>query len=179
MKNYIRICVKGVNINRLYKTLKKNDIEMFDICRKDHNTVEFSLLQNKHKKLLNLLKNSSYKIDVLKYGGFSKIYHFFIKRFGFLIGAVIGIFIITVSNFFITDIKIFGNEKLNHTDIIALLNNNGIKKGVSTNISTDNIKSLLNSNFNDISLVSVIKKGTTIIINIKEKQSLDKIDNIS
>ena len=32
MKNYIRICVKGVNINRLYKTLKKNDIEMFDVA---------------------------------------------------------------------------------------------------------------------------------------------------
>lgn len=178
LKSLCRVKIYGVNISKLYKILKTNNIEMKDILRQDYKTIFFTIKAGKLKKLFAVLKNLCYTITVVEYYGLAKLIQFFKKRFGYIIGTAIFIVVICFSNVFVSDIKIFGTKNIDPIDIMLLLNKSGIKKGTFLNkFSTEDISSLLSSQFEDISLVSVIKKGTTVIVNIKEKQTInDSID---
>lgn len=175
----IKIC--GVNISRLYKTIKNNGINMTNICRLDYKTLIFSASCSDIKKTLELTKNGSYQTEIIGYLGFRKLADFFKKRMGYLIGAGIFLIVLIVSSLFVSDIKIYGLQTLNESEILQTLNQSGLYKGAKLSLqNTDEIGDILASNYKQISLISVIKKGTCIIINIKEKQSLsfDEIDSI-
>ena len=177
MKSKVRVEIRGVNIGKLYKILKKEQIPMLDICRKDHKTLLFTTYCSKQKKLIALLANSCYNIDVIEYYGLKKSILFLKKRLGYVIGAIVFAFMITFSNFFITDIKIYGNSSLSQKEITAFLKQNGVHNGTwITKVNPEQLSSSLSNEFDKISLVSIIKKGTSLIINIKEKQSLTKSD---
>ncbi len=177
MKSKVRIEIHGVNIGKLYKILKKNQIPMFDICRQDYKTLLFTTYCSNQKKLIALLANSCYNINVVEYYGLKKSINFFKKRLGYIVGAFIFALMLTFSNFFVTDIKIYGNSSLSQKEITAFLKQNGVYNGAWINkVKPDQLSMSLSNKFDKISLVSVIKKGTSLIINIKEKQSLTKTD---
>lgn len=169
-----RVKIYGVNISKLYKILKKNNIAMIDICRENYKTIYFTVTSHNLKKLFALLDKSCYTINVIEYYGTKKAIEFFKVRFGYIVGLVVFIVLIALSNMFVSEIKIYGNSKLSSQEICACLSQNGIKKGsIISRCNSDQIYSILTNNFDEISLVSVLKKGTNIVINIKEKQSID------
>lgn len=170
---YVRVKIYGVNLNKLYKLLNKNNIEIKNIQRLDYKNIVFDIKTSKLKKLFAILKNSCYNISVQDYYGLSKFLHFFKSNVGYLVGIVLFVVTILASNLFVSDIKIYGNSSVESNQIVQLLGKNNITHGTFlANISTQQIENLLTSNFDQISLCSVIKKGTQIIINIKEKQAL-------
>lgn len=178
MKSKVRLKIYGVNINKLFKLLKKNEIEMFDIVRQDHKTLFFTTYCNKQKKLIALLSNMCYNISVVEYFGTKKVINFLSKRLGYVIGSIVFLISLVCSNFFITNINIYGTTTLSQSSITEFLKQEGISSGTFVSkIDTQNLSMLLSNQFEQISLVSVIKKGTTLIINIKEKQSLDKAED--
>lgn len=177
MKSLVKINIHGVNIAKLYKILKKNNIAMFDICRKDYKTLIFTTYCTNQKKLIALLNNSCYTINVEEYYGPKKWLNFFTKRLGYVVGAIFFAVVMICSNFFVTDIKIYGLSTLTQQNITQFLNQNGVHKGAFiSRVNAEQISASLSNNFEQISLVSVIKKGTSIIINIKEKQSVTKLE---
>ena len=168
-----RIKIYGVNISKLYKLLKKNNIAMLDLCRENHKTIYFTVSGYNLKKLFALLDKSCYTITVVEYYGIKRAIEFFKVRFGYIVGLAFFIVLTIISNLFVSDIKIYGNNKVSSQEIYDCLSLNGIKKGSKiTQCNNDQILSILTNNFEDISLVSVLKKGTNIVINIKEKQSV-------
>lgn len=179
-----RVKIYGVNISKLYKLLKKNNIAMLDICRENYKTIYFTVSSHNLKKLFALLDKSCYTITVVEYYGTKKAIEFFKVRFGYIIGLAVFIVLMIMSNLFVSDIKIYGNNKVSSNEIYACLSLSGIKKGsVISKCDNEQIYSILTNSFDDISLVSVLKKGTSIIINIKEKQSVSdseeaKLDDI-
>ncbi len=175
-----RVKIHGVNISKLFKLLKKNNIEMFGIERTDYKTIFFTVKASKLKKLFAILKNSCYTISVEKYYGTIKYLQFFKKRFGYVIGAVVFASILILSNFFVSDVKVYGTKTISPAEILLTLEKSGLKKGaILSKFSTDEICAILDKNFENISLVSVIKKGTQVVINIKEKQTIDESFDVS
>lgn len=169
-----KIKIYGVNISKLYKILKSNNIEMENIERIDYKTIYFVVFATKIKKLFAILKDSCYTITVIEYYGLIKYFQFFKKKLGYVIGSVLFLMVLIVSNFFVSSIKIYGNSILSSQTIMDVLKQNGIEQGkLISNIDEESIENLLSNQFEDISLISVIKKGTSIIINIKEKQSIN------
>lgn len=177
MKSKVRLKIYGVNINKLFKLLKKNDIEMFDIVRQDHKTIYFTTYCNKQKKLIALLSNMCYNINVEEYYGTKKLINFLSKRLGYVIGSIVFLISIVCSNFFVTNINIYGTTTLSQNNITQFLKQEGVTNGTFiAKLDPENLSMILANQFEEISLVSVIKKGTTLVINIKEKQSLDKTE---
>ena len=182
MHGKVRIEVFGVNINKFYKILKNNNICMENIERKDYKTLLFTTLSTNMKKLIAITSNSCYNIRVISHFGIAKITHFFKKHLGYLIGIILFLFVAIISNFYVSDIRIYGLTTINENQICFILSQNGIKVGgLIKGIENEKISSIISNEFKEISLISVMKKGTTIIINIKEKQSIDfdKLSNQS
>lgn len=171
---YARVKIFGVNIQKLYKLLKKNNIEMKNIERTDHKTIFFDVKVIKLKKLFAILSNSCYNISVQNYYGLMRYLDFFKKRLGYICGTIIFVTALCLSNLFVSDIKIYGTNSISIVEILIVLNNHGLSIGsIISKYNTEEIESILSKEFDTISLCSVIKKGTQIVVNIKEKQTLD------
>ena len=77
------------------------------------------------------------------------------------------------------NIEIVGNDRYLKDEILDVLDENGVKTFSPLNSkSNSEIEKILIKNFDGISMVSVIKKGSSIIINIKEKINDSEYENI-
>jgi similar to stage IV sporulation protein len=181
MKNKYRkihVSLKGVNLNRIYKHCSSENIEIFNVDRKDYKHIEFDIDYKDKNKLKNFIKSQNYEYEEAK-TGFNKILDFFKYRFGILIGVIVFLIINIFSGIFIWDIKIYGNNIVSNEQILSVLKNNKIMVGGAVNNSIlNNIETTLTNQIEDISLCSVVKKGTTIIVNVKEKLKNEEIESM-
>lgn len=169
-KNECRIKVEGVNIDRIYKTLMKNNIVMSDIDRPDYKVIYFNIKNREVKKTLKLIDYPSYKVNIEKFFGVSKIFDFLRKRFAILIVFVLFFSSLFINSKLVSNIKIYGNNNISSQEIINILNQEGVKKfALIKNINTEKCENILLSKFDQIGLISVVKLGNNIIINVKEK----------
>ena len=119
---------------------------------------------------------SLFNID-RKEKGFEKLKNSFVLRFGILIGAFLFVILNILSSFFVWNIKVYGNSRIPTKNILAVLESEGIKKGSFKNTkNVETLESSLLNSIEDISLCSVVFKGTTVIVNIKEKLFVEEID---
>ena len=180
LKNECRIKVEGVNIDRIYKTLMKNKVNMSSIDRPDYKILYFNVKTNEVKKTLKLIDSPSYKIKIEKYFGASSIYNFLKKRFAFVISFVIFFSLLFVNTRLISDIKIYGNEMILTEQILQVLSEKGVKKlALIDSIDTEKCEEILLNNFEQMSLISVVKVGNNLIINVKEKTLNNLINDLA
>ena len=181
MKNklkYYHITLKGVNLNRIYKQCKMQNIEMHNIDRKNYKHLEFDVDYRNKKKIKEYIKSQNYDYEEQQ-SAISKAGKFFVYRFGIIIGILFFLITNIVSGFFVWDIRVYGNESVSKEIIISVLNNDNIRVGSIVNSSKlQNAENTLTNNIEDISLCSIIKKGTVIIVNIKEKLKNEEITSM-
>lgn len=165
-----RVKISGVNLNRLYKECQKNNISLFDINRINYKNIEVDIDKKDLAKVKQICKEQNYSIDTLKSFGLVKLFSQLKSRIGIIVGCFIFIFLAILNSFFVWDIKVYGNSRIETSQIISILNKQGIKVGKTFAKFDSNLleNSILNQ-LEDISLCSVVKKGNCIIINIKEK----------
>ena len=95
---------------------------------------------------------------------------------GLVIGLILFLSLLFLNFNYLSKIVINGTERIDNNSIISFLNKKNIKtNSFFTYVNTEKLESELENNFSDISFISVIKKGTNIIINIKEKLYADEI----
>jgi len=172
--NRVRIKLEGVNIKRLVKNIIKNDIEIYDFTQINYKNIEFTIKSKKLKLLKPLLND--YRYNIINYYGLS-----YLKKFTYLhLGLVIGLILFFSSLFlnfnYLSKIVINGTERIDNNKIISFLSQKDIKSNsFFTSVDAEKLETELENHFSDISFISVIKKGTNIIINIKEKLYADEI----
>ncbi len=176
----VRISLCGVNMNRIYRECKKHNIEMFNVDRKDYKSIEFDI-DSKDKKLVkNIAKSQRYEFAEKQSYGFAKLKNFLKLRFGILIGAIIFVALNIFSGFFVWNIEIYGNQTVSNEEILNVLKEENIILGKQfANTPLSNVENAITNNLDRISLCSVIKKGTTIIVNVKEKLIAEDAENIN
>jgi len=146
-----------------------NNIQLFDIKRVAYNELILSINQFDYVKFINLVKPLNYKIENLRCGGVGLIKQLFIKRMGVCIGIIISILLFIIVNKFTFNFTILGLENISRDNIIEEINKFGVKKFKINKFNNVELEQYLTERIDEISLVSVKKKGTTLIINIKEK----------
>lgn len=175
-----RVRLNGVNLNRIYFQSKKNNIELFNINRIDYKNIEFDTNIKNINMIKNIAKNQKYRFFLQKNYGFERYLHSFFNRIGIFVGLILFIVASICYSFFVWNIKIYGNQRIANKQIIAVLSQNNISVGKFFNFEKFNaIETELTNSIDEISLCSVIKKGTTIIVNIKEKLYSQDIENLN
>lgn len=178
--NLIHISLKGVNLNRVYKYCQKENIALYNIDRKDYKNIEFDINYKDKKHFYELVKLQNYACIVSQTQGKNKISNFVKLRFGLIFGAFLFIFFNIFSSFMIFDIKIYGNSYVDSSKIIQVLKTYNITVGKFVKNQDFNfIETEITNNIEDISLCSIMKKGTTIVVNVKEKLKNEEMQFIS
>lgn len=170
MKKYSYVLkIEGLNFDRFFNELKKNNIRLFNIKKPNYKTCEFGVsFFNYYKiKKLNLLKN--YKTTILKTYNIGFLVGNFFKNIGLYLGGIFAFLTILLISKTTLTINILGTTNINKEDVVNLLKEIDVKTWKINTTPNETIEQYIKQNLNDVSLVSVAKKGTNLIINIKEK----------
>ncbi|MBQ7351895.1 MAG: sporulation protein YqfD [Clostridia bacterium] len=139
------------------------------IERIDSLTVRF-FLSSKDAQVLKKSSLSNFAVKQISEGGLKKILHLCIYRIGLIIGLVVSFVFLVVFNNRLLQFHIWGVDEITQKQVIESIKDYGISKFSSMNFRTDELEKYLMTNF-DFSLVSIVTKGNSMIINIKEELS--------
>ena len=167
-KQINKFILEGLNTERLLNQLISLNIQTYNFKKLDYNKMEFETATKDADKVRKLIKRLNFKSEETN-KGFARVIEFFKYRFGIIIGLVLAMVFIIVVNSYTFNFKILGIENITEQEVEAKLKDFGIEKFKINNFNDENLEMYLMENIPKISMVSVAKKGTTIIINIKEK----------
>ena len=170
--SFARIRVDGLNLDKLFKIFKKNNIAVFNVKRTSYKQIFFNVKSSQVKNLLISLNKPCYNVTVEKHYGISKVFSLLKKRIGVSVGVLVFTIIVIVLSSFVWSIEVYGNEDISDAEVMSALTSAGVTVGKTfDNKQIEYAENYLQQNLNKVSMVSVIKKGSSIIVNIKEVRS--------
>ncbi|MBQ9795650.1 MAG: sporulation protein YqfD [Clostridia bacterium] len=165
--------LKGYNIDNLLKTLYVRKITLFNVQKTGRNQVSFEILEKDYKKVKRHIANFKVKQTFSSIKRFPK---FILANLGVVVGCFIGIIFGIFASNYTWQIMVYGTEELSNGDILAVLSENGVKKGKINLQTSEEIEEILLNHYDRIAQVSVIREGTAIIINLSEKLVYNEIE---
>lgn len=169
MFNVHKIKITGLNIDRFINTLRDDGVTIYNVQRPKYNELVFAIKHSDYRLISHKQMLQPYEVTVIKSSGFSDIRGLLLKNIGLMLGIVVATFLFVFYSLFTFDIRVSGIEKLDKEDIVQALHERNIKLNSINKFNANEIKDILLEQFTDISFVSVTKRGTTILINVKEK----------
>lgn len=162
------IC-RGLGISRFINKCVDNNIEICNVIKCDSKTLEFNIDDSNYRKLKKI-DLQEYTIEVKKVGGKRWLKQKLTYRCGLIIGLVLSIIAVFFVNNRLLNIQISGLSKYSEDEVITSINDYGLNYFSKMNSNFFDLENHLSKNF-DFSLVSIISKGNTLIVNIKEELS--------
>lgn len=175
----IEMEITGYNIERTLNFLCSKNIQFYEVEKYNLKQARIQIKPKDKKFVKQFLAERKIEIDSEKYVGLFKFTNFFKIRYGILIGLFLAISLIIIMSNFMLKIDVVGAEKVDAGEIVAMLEENGVSPFTHLNsIQTEQVEKLVLQHFDKVSSVSAIKKGCTIVINIKEKVINDEFENL-
>jgi len=165
--NLTRVSCGGLNLVKLVNLCSDNNIVLDNLIRIDSKTIEFSVNDN-DLKIFKSLDLQNYNVEIISYGGLKKFLKTIYFRMGLIIGVVLSIILLFFINNRLFNIQIWGLENVSDEEVLLSLEEYGLNKFDLMNFNSVDIENYLSQEFN-FSFVSVITKGNSLIINIKEE----------
>ena len=97
-------------------------------------------------------------------------------RVGILAGLVVSVIILSILTRFVWSVSVVGNTTLEEDIILSAFQKHGVKVGVPvSSIDNDEVASLVMSEIESLSWVSVNMKGSVVVIEVREKTEAPEI----
>ena len=164
LKSGVLFKIKGLNIEKNLNILSKQ-VEIFDIFRHSKNLTSFRVGVTKAKSVKKFLQAHNYEIlEERRVGGaiFLRV-----LSLNVLLPVVFGALLIFLQSPFILQYEILGEENIMEKEVVEYIKTNFPKNKYKLN--TKKVEGALYDHFDEISFVSVIVRGQTLVVNIKEK----------
>ncbi len=162
----MKIELEGYNIDNLIKVLYLKKIPLSNINRIGRNHVSFEILDKHEKKVKRYIHNFKVKKTLSK---FKRLPMFLLTNLGVILGCFVGVLFFFFASNYTWQIQILGASDIPVSSIIEVLKSNGVRKGKINHQTSEEIEDILLNHYDKLAQVSVIKRGTAIIINISEK----------
>ncbi len=177
----ITLFLSGLNIERFINKLTDEKVSLLNLKRVTKSSVECKIKNKDYNKFLLLAGQNKIEVESSKPNGLLSFSYALKKH----IGILVGVFLCVVFSLFlfskVWDIKVLCNENINKEEVVSLLKSEGVEKGKNLNdISSEQVEKFLLLNYSDSSLISVHKRGVSLIVNIKKKnQPSVKVEGFS
>jgi len=177
IKGCIKFSVKGKNLYKFINILRNQHLNCFNqYCKNDTYYGEVSV--HDFEIVRELAENHNMELDFYEYETARKKLFRYRHRYGIAIGIILTIIsVIYFSNIVLT-IEVIGNQRINDTVIISMLENMGIKKGTFiNNIDFSSCERKLRMRNTDISWVGMRHTGNRLVIEMTETIPVPKMEN--
>lgn len=162
--------LEGYNVDNLIKILYLKKIPLYNLNRKSHKEISFEILDKHEKKVKRYIYNFKVKKTLSKFKQMPKL---LLANLGLILGCFVGVLFFLISSIYTWQIQVFGASDIPVSNIIEVLKNNGVRKGKINLQTAPEIENILLNHYDMLAQVSVIKRGTAIIINVSEKLVYD------
>lgn len=168
----ISFTLQGLNFNKFLQELTKNNINVFNLQRRENNNFSLQIKEKDKLAFLKILKKCNIKVLSNKPKTlFLKTITFLKNKLSYVICAIILLLGIIVSNFFVLGVEVYGINKLEREIVIKLLNQNSYKVGMlKSNCNLKALEILIKNNFKEVSLVSCTIYGNKLVVNVYENK---------
>lgn len=174
LKFLVSFKVKALNQTQIFEKLRQKGVEFFDIKLLNRFETAFSVNRKDKKIVESVLENFQAETLSLKPKSLSKINAFFVHKIGIVAGILCAFFLQVFSSFFVLQINVSGASCAE--EIKSYIESQGIKSFCPKSvIDTENLELGIIENFPEISMASVIVKGLSVVVNVKEKESFEEI----
>lgn len=177
IKNSFQFKVKSTP-TYIINILSREGVTLNNIER-EHNYVMFYVGSKDYTKTLNILKGYNREFKEIKKSGAVNYFNDFIMRFGLWITIIILSFASISYSFVSLNVKIYGLENVNESEIYQILDQNSVKFPiVKSNIDIEKLK-LDILNLDGISNCDIRLVGNVIEVNILEELPRPEIIDIT
>lgn len=173
---YVKIKVESYFIERFINICISKNILLWNMKREKSTILYANISIGDYRRLKEVCKKTKSKINIENKKGLPFVLHRYRKRKIFLgLLALVVLALIITSNF-IWNIEVIGNTNISTEEIIAELENQGLKPGVNkTKIDSNSIINKVRLNRDDIAWIGIKLEGTNAIIEIKETDKAPEI----
>lgn len=168
-RKWVKLSISGLNIEKTLNTISKQDIEIVNIVKKDYHSCDFEVRGKNVKKVEKILLDRNIKTISKTKFGIDNFFEVLKLRIGIIVGLAVSLILFFIFSNCLFKIEIQGNEVLKDEEIIKCLEEFGVKKYSFFSKSNKELEEMISKSFEEISLISVVKKGNSLIVNIKEK----------
>ncbi len=174
MFGYVLFFFKGGFAEDFLTDCFSDGIEIRDVALNDDGFTAACNIKT-YRKLHRYALRHGGRVKIIKKKGLPFILLPLKNRFGFFVGMLVFVVIISFLSSFIWNVEIVGNSRLSDTAISAYLDNHNLKTGTMwSSIDRDSFCWDMMSDFDDISWVHINKIGTTARVEINETKLADK-----
>ena len=178
-KNGIEFEICGYNLERTMNFLCNKGVRILEFEKKDLKHASVRINKKDEKCFLQVLGGRGIEILSKKECGANFAISFFAKRFGILIGLFFVFACFIILNNFLFRIEVYGCENVSKEEIVSVLNEKGYSFFRNMNsFSTKDVEKCVMDNFKNVSMASAIKRGNSIVLNIKEKIFNKEYENL-
>ena len=175
---YVNISVEGYYIERFINICISKNILLWNMKREKSTYLNSNIGIKEFKKIKEIAKKTKCKIKINKKNGLPFILNKYKKRKIFGLFLIFVIVLIFLSSNFIWNIEIQGIDEAKETEIISILNENGLYIGNSKRkIDTKKIINNIRMQRDDIAWISINLDGTNAIVKISESTKKPDIIN--
>ena len=175
---YVNIKVESYFLERFINICISKKIFLWNIKRKRATILYANISIKDYKRLKEITRRTKSRVKIESKKGLPFLLHKYRKRKIFLTFFVFVLIGLIATSNFIWNIEITGNAEISKDEIIQVLNQNGLKIGISKN--KININFLINNirlQRDDIAWIGISLKGTNAIVEIKEADKAPEIIN--
>lgn len=172
----LKIKFLGQNWNYFENYLLSQGVTLYDIEKNSYNNITFYVNKSDYNKITKIKKSHNYNLEIVddKNSGLNSTK--LLSRIGVVFGLLLSILGSLTFSKLTLHYNIYGLNTIDKSIVESVLYDYGIRLGKVNSFENSDLENYLMQNIDGLSLVSVMRKGTTICINFKEKDDfLSKI----
>lgn len=173
---YVKIKVESYFVERFINICISKNILLWNMKREKSTILYANISIRDYRRLKEVCKKTKSKINIENKKGLPFVLHRYRKRKIFLGLLAFVVLALVITSNFIWNIEVIGNINISKEEIIAQLENQGLKPGVNkTKIDSNSIINKIRLNRDDIAWIGIKLEGTNAIIEIKETDKAPEI----
>lgn len=173
---YIEIKVEGYYIERFINICNNKKIFLWNVKR-DKNTIMYARLRIKQfKQLKDIAKTTKCKLEITRKKGLPFALNKYRKRKVFAICLLSIVLMLVITSNYVWNIDIISDEDINKEEIIAVLEQEGLKVGtLKGKIDTRKVINNIRLSRDDIAWIGIRIEGTNAIVEIVKSKEKPQI----
>lgn len=169
LRGYVRIRINGYGATRFINICSKKRIKLWEM-EKTEDGYMLCMYISDFRKIPEIVKKTKIKAFIVEKHGLPFFFAKISYRKFFVIGALLCFGWLFYMSRFIWAIEIEGNISITDEMIMDYLAENNIEIGTKVNLlDAEDLEKCFRSDFDDITWISIGREGTTLTIDIKER----------
>lgn len=176
---YINFRAFGGFPDRFINLCTKEGIPLWNV-RNINNNITASTTVQGYLSIHTVARKSGMRVISTDKVGLKYFFRKHKTRIGILAGAVVSVIVLSILTQFVWSVSVVGNTTIEEDIILSTFEKYGVKVGVPvSSIDNDETASLVMSEIESLSWVSVNMKGSVVVIEVREKTEAPKIYDAS